>query len=188
MTVPTLRTWAGRFLGCSPLVLCTFLGLTSAASAEETSKAAVTFSKDVAPIFQEKCQACHRPGYIAPMSLMTFAESRPWARAIKARVVARQMPPWHIDRTVGIQHFENDRSLSDEQIDVIARWVDAGAPEGDPKDMPPPRKFANDDVWGFADRFGPPDLIVRSTPFTIPAVAQDAWHKPTVETGLTEPR
>ncbi len=188
MTVRTLPTWTRRFLLFSALLLGTLLGIAAAANAEETGTAAVTFTKDVAPILQDKCQACHRPGYIAPMSLMTFAETRPWARAIKARVVARQMPPWHIDRTVGIQHFENDRSLSDKQIDTIARWVDAGAPEGDPKDMPPPRKFPNEDVWGYADRFGPPDLIVRSTPFTVPAVAQDAWHKPTVDTGLTEPR
>ena len=78
-----------------------------------------TFSKHVAPIFQEKCEACHRPGSIAPMSLRTFQEARPWARSIKARVEARQMPPWHIDKTVGIQEFKNDRSLSDEQIATI---------------------------------------------------------------------
>jgi len=189
MIVRTLPTWTRRFLIFSAVLLGTLLGIAAAANADEPGTAtAVTFTKDVAPILQDKCQACHRPGYIAPMSLMTFAETRPWARAIKARVVARQMPPWHIDRTVGIQHFENDRSLTDQQIDTIARWVDAGAPEGDPRDMPPPRKFPNEDVWGFADRFGPPDLIVRSTPFTVPAVAQDAWHKPVVDTGLTEPR
>ena len=74
-----------------------------------------TFTRDVAPIFQEKCEACHRPDSIAPMSLRTFAEARPWARSIRARVEARQMPPWHIDRTVGIQEFKNDRSLSDDQ-------------------------------------------------------------------------
>ena len=189
MIVRTLPTWTRRFLIFSAVLLGTLLGIAAAANADEPgTAAAVTFTKDVAPILQDKCQACHRPGYIAPMSLMTFAETRPWARAIKARVVARQMPPWHIDRTVGIQHFQNDRSLSDQQIDTIARWVDAGAPEGDPRDMPPPKKFPNEDVWGFADRFGPPDLIVRSTPFTVPAVAQDAWHKPVVDTGLTEPR
>src|SRR2546423_2596139 len=82
-----------------------------------------TFTKDVAPIFQDKCESCHRPGSIAPMSLVTYEEARPWARSIKARVSARQMPPWHIDRTVGIQHFQNDRSLSDDQIDTIVRWV-----------------------------------------------------------------
>ena len=137
------------------------------------------FTKDVAPILQEKCQACHRPGYIAPMSLMTYEETRPWARSIKARVAARQMPPWHIDKTVGIQHFKNDRSLSDAEIDTIVRWVDAGAPKGDPKDMPPPKTFANDDVWNFAEQFGgPPDLIIKSPAYTMPAQALDQWFKP----------
>ena len=98
----------------------------------------VTFTKDVAPIVRDKCEACHRPNSIAPMSLQTFEEARPWARSIRTRVAARQMPPWHIDKTVGIQHFENDRSLTDEQIETIVRWVDAGAPQGDPNDMPPP--------------------------------------------------
>ena len=111
-----------------------------------------TFTKDIAPIFQAKCQACHRPGYIAPMSLMTYEESRPWARSIKSRVEARQMPPWHIDKSVGIQDFENDRSLSDLEIDTITRWVDGGAPRGNPEDMPPPVVFADDDVWNFADQ------------------------------------
>jgi hypothetical protein len=96
----------------------------------------VTFSKDVAPILQAKCQACHEPGSIAPMSLRTYQEARPWARSIKQRVEARQMPPWHVDRSVGVQHFKNDMSLSDEQVDTIVRWVDQGAVEGSPADMP----------------------------------------------------
>jgi hypothetical protein len=148
----------------------------------------VTFTKDVAPIIQEKCQACHRAGYMAPMSLVTYEEARPWARAIKERVIKRQMPPWHIDKTVGIQEFENDRSLSDSQIETIVRWVDAGAPKGDPKDMPPPKQFANDSIWGFAGQFGPPDLIIKSPAYTVRAVEQDAWYRPVVETGVTEER
>ena len=87
----------------------------------------VTFSRDVAPIFQAKCQDCHQPNSIAPMSLITFQESRPWARAVRDRVSTRQMPPWHIDKSVGVQKFKNDMSLSDEQIDTIVRWVDQGA-------------------------------------------------------------
>src|SRR4029453_5620578 len=123
-----------------------------------------TFTKDVAPIFQQKCKACHPPEAIPPMSLRTYEEARPWARSIRSRVELRQMPPWHIDRTVGIQHFKNDRSLTDDQIDTIVRWVDAGAPKGDPKDMPPPKQFADDAVWGFAAMFGQkqPDLILKS--------------------------
>ena len=99
------------------------------------------------------------------------------------------MPPWHIDKSVGIQDFQNDRSLSNLEIDTIVRWVDGGAPQGSPADMPPPAVFADDDVWNFADRFGgPPDLIVRSTPYTMPALAQDHWWKPVVPSGLTEDR
>src|SRR4051812_23908352 len=84
--------------------------------------AAPTFTKDVAPIFQDKCEACHRPDSIAPMSLRTYEETRPWARSIKTRVESHQMPPWHIDKTVGIQEFKNDRSLTDDQVDTIVRW------------------------------------------------------------------
>jgi len=148
----------------------------------------ITFTRDIAPILQDKCEACHRPDSMAPMPLRTYEEVRPWARAIKQRVAARQMPPWHIDRTVGIQRFENDRSLTDEQIDAIIRWVDAGAPQGDPNDMPPPRRWPDDSVWAFAERFGPPDLIIRSPRYVMPAHGQDAWWKPVVPTGLTEPR
>src|ERR1700704_2280930 len=91
--------------------------------AAELNTKAPTFAKDVAPILQEKCQACHRAGSMAPMSLVTYEETRPWVKSIKQRVVARTMPPWHLDKTVGIQHFQNDISLSDEQINTIARWA-----------------------------------------------------------------
>ena len=153
------------------------------------AQSAPTFSKDVASIFQEKCESCHRPDSIAPMSLVTYEETRPWARSIKSRVAARQMPPWHIDKSIGIQHFQNDRSLTESQIDTIVRWVDAGAPKGDPTDMPPPVKWADDNIWNFAKIFGgPPDLVVKSPTYTQKAMAQDAWFKPVVSTGLTEAR
>ena len=98
----------------------------------------VTFTKDVAPIFQKKCEACHRENSMAPMSFETYSDVCPWARAIKAAVASREMPPWHLDKTVGIHDFKNDRSLSDDQIDTIVQWVDAGAPMGDAADMPVP--------------------------------------------------
>ena len=165
------------------------LGLAAPATSHAQAEATPTYTADVAPIFREKCEACHRPGYIAPMSLQTYAESRPWARSIKNRVETRQMPPWHIDPTVGIQEFQNDRSLTRAEIDTVVRWVDGGAPQGNPADLPPPAVFADDDVWNYADRFGgPPDLIVTSTPYTMPALAQDRWWKPLVPTGLTEDR
>src|SRR5213082_2161997 len=114
----------------------------------------VTFTKDVAPIFQAKCQQCHQPNSIAPMSLITYQDARPWARSIKERVASHQMPPWHIDKTVGVQKFKNDMSLSDDQIDTIVRWVDGGAPQGDPKDMPPPKPLVTDNEWqGVRDGF-----------------------------------
>src|SRR5262249_41216154 len=159
------------------------LAVPSAARAADTS-AAVTFSKDVALIFQKKCQVCHRPGTVAPMSLVTFEEARPWARSIKQRVSQREMPPWHIDKTQGIQHYKNDRSLSDAEIATIVKWVDAGAPAGDPKDLPPPVQFRVDDEW----TIGKPDLIVTSPRHVVPANAADWWGDYDVPTGLTEDR
>ncbi len=149
-----------------------------------------TFTKDIALIFQNKCEACHRPDSIAPMSLVTFEESRPWARSIKNRVQVRQMPPWHIDKTIGIQEFQNDRSLSDQEIETIAKWVDAGAPKGDPRDMPAAKQWPNEQGWNYTKKFGQaePDLVIKSLPWTQKAGQNDAWWKPVVETHLTEPR
>ena len=137
MRVRELR-WS-RMIGTGIVALGVALAASTPAAADTPQKP-VTFAKDVAPIFQAKCQECHQPNSIAPMSLITYQEARPWARSIKERVATRQMPPWHIDRSVGVQKFKNDMSLSDEQIDTIVRWVDGGAPQGDPKDMPPPRR------------------------------------------------
>jgi hypothetical protein len=157
--------------------------------AADTPTKPVTFSKDVAPIFQKKCQECHQPGSIAPMSLITFQEARPWARAIKDRVATRQMPPWHIDRGVGVQKFKNDMSLSDEQVDTIVGWVDGGALQGDPKDLPPPVALVTDNGWkGERDGFGPPDLVIRSSEYTMPAQHQDVWYRPMSDIPITEPR
>jgi len=149
-----------------------------------------TFSKDVAPIFQAKCMSCHEPGSIAPMSLRTYQDARPWARSIKARVSTRQMPPWHIDKSVGIQHFKNDMSLTDKQIQTIVDWVDQGAIEGNPSDMPALPPVETKLMWrAERDGFGPPDLIVKSPEYEMPAFGQDQWWRPTVNIeGLTEPR
>jgi len=158
----------------------------STAAAQTTTSP--TFTKDIAPIFQNKCEACHRPDSIAPMSLVTFEESRPWARSIKNRVQVRQMPPWHIDKTVGIQEFQNDRSLSDKEIETIVKWVDAGAPKGDAKDMPAAKVWPSEQGWNFAKMYGQdaPDLVIKSLPWTQKAGQNDAWWKPVVETGITE--
>ena len=174
--------------GVGALALTGLLGVAGSAHAAALSDQQVTFTKDVAPIFQAKCQECHRKGSMAPMSLMSYQETRPWAKAIRERVITRQMPPWHIDKTVGIQHFANDISLSDSQIATIVRWVDQGAPQGDPKDMPPAKEFPNYDGWQLAKQFGQPDLVLKSEDYTMPAHGQDVWFKPLTEVPVTEAR
>ena len=172
---------------CNPWMLSGVLLFVAVPAWAQTSSP--TFSKDIAPIFQAKCQACHQPNSIAPMALITFQESRPWARSIKDRVARRQMPPWHIDPSVGVTTFKNDMSLSDSQIDTIVRWVDAGAPQGDPKDMPPAKALVTNNEWqGVTDGFGAPDLVVKSSEYTMPAVGQDVWYRPMTDIPLTEPR
>ena len=147
-----------------------------------------TFTKDVAPILQEKCQDCHREGAMAPMSLITYEQTRPWAKSIKQRVLARQMPPWFIDKTVGIQHFANDASLSDQQMATIVKWVDAGAPMGNPKDMPAAKVYNDDNGWVLAKKYGQPDIVLKSDDYTMPAHGQDVWFKPYTDVNITEPR
>lgn len=150
---------------------------------------APTFTKDVAPVLQAKCQSCHRPGEVAPMSLLTYEQVRPYARAIKAKVQAREMPPWFLDRSIGIQKFKNDASLTLAEIDTLVRWVDGGAPMGDPKLMPPARQWPDAGGWQLAAQLGrPPDLIVKSKAWTMPAKGQDQWWKPIVSSGLGEDR
>jgi len=158
------------------------------AFAQAPATVAPTFSKDVAPILQAKCEECHRKDSMAPMSLITYDEARPWAKSIRQRVITRQMPPWHIDRNVGVQKFKNDMSLSDEQINTIVRWVDAGAPQGNPKDMPAARKWPTDNAWQASKTLGEPDLVIKSEPYTMAAHRQDVWWRPTSDVGVTEPR
>jgi hypothetical protein len=147
----------------------------------------VTFSKDVAPILQQKCQVCHRPGTSAPMSLLTYQDARPWVRAIRKRVSERTMPPWHLDRTIGIQQYKNDRSLTDQQVASIVTWADSGAVQGDPRDLPPPMQFRDEDEWAI----GEPDLIIKAPPVKLYATGKgpaDWTSNFTVPTGLTEDR
>src|SRR5579862_173778 len=114
--------------------------------------APATFQKDVLPILQKNCQTCHRPGEIAPMSLLTYTDARPWAKAIKTAVVTEKMPPWFADPKFG--HFANDRRLSQQDIETLVSWADNGAPEGDRKDAPPARTFQ--DGWNIK-----PDMIIE---------------------------
>ena len=150
----------------------------------KSTAGSVTFAKDVAPILQKSCQGCHRPGQMAPMSLLTYQDVRPWARSIKQRVTDRQMPPWGIDAHVGLQSFKNDPSLREDEIETIAKWVDAGAPMGSAADMPKPRDFDDSDRW----HIGKPDLIVTSPKHVVPPEAADWWGSYYVDAGLTEDR
>jgi hypothetical protein len=155
------------------------------ATAAQAAAPQVTFTKDVAPILQKSCQNCHRPGSIAPMSLLTYEDARPWGRSIKRKVVGREMPPWHIDRNVGIQKFKDDISLSEQEIATIAQWVDGGMVRGNPSDMPPPLKFADLNTW----QIGQPDLVVEmEQEHIIPAEGPDKWLEFFAPTGLTETR
>ena len=144
--------------------------------------AAVTFHKDVEPILQKNCQSCHRPGQIAPMSLLSYQAARPWARAIRTKVVAREMPPWFADPQHG-KTYVTDRSLTQGEIDTIARWVDAGAPEGDAKDAPPAVVWPKDG-WSIQ-----PDVVVRGPSFRVPARPPSnviEWTTIIVPTGFTK--
>src|SRR6185436_18869194 len=137
--------------------MAAMLAIASTLRAQGKADEEVTFAKHVAPIFQAKCQVCHQPGSIAPMSLLTYEDAKKYARRIKTKVAARVMPPWHIDKSVGIKEFKNDRSLTDDQVATIVRWVDEGAPLVDEKDMPPPATFPDPNRWQLTDKFGPPD-------------------------------
>jgi hypothetical protein len=171
--------WAGAALLAVPAV-----------AGAQTAPAAPTFTKDVAPIFKAKCESCHRVDSVAPMSLITYEEVRPWARSIRDRVASRNMPPWHIDPSVGIQHYKDDRSLTPTQIDTIVKWVASGAPKGDLKDMPPAMSWGDETGWNYAKQFGVagPDIVISSPKYTQKQGAMDAWYKPIVDVPITEPR
>ena len=152
-------------------LLCLALHSSSAVSGDTgagEAKTAVTFARHVAPILQKRCEECHRQGGMAPMSLVTYEEARPWARSIKEKVVKREMPPFHATGAVGRYH--NDPRLTDAEIDTITRWVDGGAQKGDAKDIPAPRVWKNE--W----KYGQPDLIVKvQQPYTIKPSQKDQY-------------
>lgn len=167
-----------------PLAVLSTLAIAGAAQAADTPQQ-VTFSKDVAPIFQARCQNCHHAGAGAPMPLITYEDVRPWARSIKTRVQNREMPPWHLDKTVGIRKYKNDISLNDKEIATITKWIDSGAPQGNPADMPPARTFAPEDAW----HIGKPDLIVpMNGTHTMYKKGPDWWIDYFAEIPITEDR
>ena len=139
------------------------LGWQAVAGAQAPVANAVTFTKDIAPILNANCVACHQPGEIAPMSLTTYEASRPWARAIRKAVADRQMPPWNADPRFG--EFSNDPRLSEKDVATILAWVDGGAAEGDPKDLPRASAQTKPD-W----KIGTPDLVISMIePAQVPA-------------------
>ena len=185
MALPPIRS---GFAFALAVLAASAVGIADQAPATAPS-AQVTFSKDIAPILQRSCQGCHRPNSLAPMPLLTYADVRPWAKSIKQRTAIRNrqgvMPPWYIEKDIGIQHYKNDVSLSDEEIAKIAAWADSGAPQGNPADMPPALTFADADTWSI----GTPDLIVKTPPVTMKAVSPDWWgNAGFADTGLTEDR
>jgi len=152
--------------------------ITAAALAATNSSAPVTFNKDVLPLLQKNCQGCHRPGEIAPMSLLTYSDARPWAKAIKAAVVTQKMPPWFADPKVG--HFSNDRRLSESQIQTLVSWADNGAPEGDAKDRPAPLQFQAG--WNLK-----PDMVIEMpSEFKLPATGTIDYQYILVKGNITE--
>jgi len=145
------------------------------------SSGPVTFSKDIAPIFYQRCASCHRPGEIAPMSLLSYKDARPWAKAIREKVIDRTMPPWHADPSYG--HFKNDRRLPQPEIDAIVAWVDQGAKEGNPKDLPPAPQFT--EGW----QIGKPDVVLTMPrEFDVPATGVVDYQYIVVPTNFTEDR
>jgi hypothetical protein len=143
-------SWKGVVFVAALIVATAVTSSTLTTAAEETKP--VTFYKDVLPILQKNCQTCHRPGEIAPMSFLTYKDTRPWAKAIKQAVVSRQMPPWFADPNYG--HFSNDRTLSGATIKTLAAWADGGALEGNPKDAPAPVQW----VEGWSIK---PDMVIE---------------------------
>jgi hypothetical protein len=157
------------------------LMLTGCSALASSATGQVTFHKDIEPLLQAHCQVCHRPGEIGPMSLLTYQNTRPWAKAVKQAVLTRKMPPWFADSSV--QHYNNDASLSTKEIETITSWVDAGAPEGDVNDAPSPRSFV--EGWSI----GRPDLIVEMPErYRVPARGTIEYTYVILPTHFTEDR
>jgi hypothetical protein len=178
-----------RIVLLSSLVAAIVAGTAGMRAQAPAAAGDVTFAKDIAPILQHSCQECHHPDGVGPMSLMTYDEVRPFAKSIKAKTALRwqrgAMPPFFVEKNIGIQKFKKDPSLSDEQIATIAKWVDSGAPRGNLADMPKPLNFDESDKW----TIGEPDVILKSKEVLVPASGPDWWGDfGLVPTGLTQDR
>jgi hypothetical protein len=159
-------------------VLSLFLGVVARAA---TAPSPVTFYKDVVPVLRRDCQGCHRPGEVAPMSFLDYKSTRPWAKAMKAAVLQRKMPPWFADPRYG--KFANDRSLPEADLKTLVAWVDLGALEGNPKEAPAPAQWA--DGWNI----GKPDIeFEMPVAFNVPASGTIEYQYVVIPTGFTEDR
>ena len=156
-----------RFIACVIGALAAGASILALPALAQETRPVVTFNKDVLPILQKNCQSCHRPGQIGPFSMLGYKEIRPWAKAIKAAVTTRTMPPWFADPRYG--HFINDRSLKQAEIDTITAWVDSGAAEGNAKDAPAPIQ------WPAAGWQVQPDVVVELPPFQVSARGVFDW-------------
>ena len=193
-----------NLIGCQALALLALTTLPLSASAQVSyassqmhlydardfgiDPAQVTFSKDIAPILQASCENCHRPDGAGPMSLITYQEVRRYGQRIKERTAIRDrmgaMPPWYVEKDIGIQHYKNDPSLSDEELAKIQAWVDNGMPEGNPADMPAPRSWGDGTSWTIN-----PDIVVSTENITVEGDAPDWWGEITsVPVGIDEDR
>jgi mono/diheme cytochrome c family protein len=158
------------------------------AGAVEPAAEHPTYSKEVSRIIQDNCQICHQPGQIGPMSLTSYEEVRPWAPLIALKVAEREMPPYQYDSDIGVQELKNDWRLNQQDIDTIVAWVNEGSPMGNPEDLPAPKQYPVVGEWRLAAELGPPDHIIQSTKWDVPAKGQDLWWEPEVDTGITESR
>jgi mono/diheme cytochrome c family protein len=164
------------------------LALTPALADAQSTAEHPTYAKEVSRIIQDNCQICHQPGQIGPMSFTSYEEVRPWAPLIGLKVEEREMPPYQYDSDIGVQHLKGDWRLEKEDIDTIVAWVNAGAPMGNPEDLPPPREYPAVGEWRLAGELGPPDHVIKSSAWDVPANGQDLWWEPEVDSGITEER
>lgn len=148
----------------------------------------ITYSSDIAEIINNNCVICHQPGQIGPMSFTSYEEVRPWAPLIALKVANREMPPYHYDVDVGVQELKNDWRMPQEDIDKIVAWVNAGSPLGNSEDIPNAPKYPPVGEWRLAAELGPPDHIIKSDAWDVPAQGQDLWWEPIVDSGITESR
>jgi mono/diheme cytochrome c family protein len=195
MDLQTRSARPGSFwIGAATLALIATFAPQGAAHAQVTFASAdgvdvdVTYAKDVASIIQKNCTVCHRPGGIGPIDLVDYDDAKRYARRIRRQVSNRLMPPYYYDNDIGIQDLKHDWRLSDEDINTIVEWVDQGALMGDPDDMPALADLPDTDDWALTPDFGPPDVVVPSSPIDVPARGLDLWHRPFAPIGIDSDR